>query len=317
MRQLKIPSGVKWELLIVNNNCSDDTDTVIARHAVHLPIRRLFERTPGKPFAANLAISQAKGNLLLWTDDDVLVNPDWLVEYDKAAREWPDVMYFGGSVEPWFAVEPPKWISRHLVALNAVYAIRRIGSDPRPVDELEYPFGVNMAMKRQALDSISFDTRLGPRGNDRVHREDMELIGLFKQQGYQGRWVPKASLRHYIPAERLTYRYIWRWYVDESRTVQRLQDPEDVKSLLNVTLLFGAPRWMVRRYLRELARALLLYPFKSEQWLQAMETAAKTKGILLEASVQSRAIASNRRATVSDVAKASEFHHKATSAKGT
>jgi len=316
MRKLTIPPGVEWELIVVNNNCSDNTDTVIARHGAYLPIRRLFEGTPGKSFAANLAISQAKGSLLLWTDDDVLVDPDWLAAYVKAAEEWPDVMYFGGSVEPWFAVEPPKWISRNLTLLNAVYAIRRIGTVPRPVDELEFPFGVNMAMKRQVFDTISFDTRIGPRGSDQVHREDMELIGLMKRHGYQGRWVPTASLRHYIPAERLTYSYIWRWQFDEGRTVQRLQDLEDTKLFLGVPLLFGAPRWLVKQYLVYLAKVLLFYPFKNKQWIKAVKAAALTKGIIVEARLQSRAIASGRHAAVSNAGKTSEFHHEAAPAKG-
>ena len=47
MHQLRVPSNVEWELLIVNNNCTDDTDAVIARHHGVLPLRRLFESKPG------------------------------------------------------------------------------------------------------------------------------------------------------------------------------------------------------------------------------------------------------------------------------
>src|ERR1700738_3055719 len=74
--RLRIPEGVSWELLVVNNNCTDDTDAVIERHAGSLPIRRLYEPTPGKSYAHNLAIAEAQGDLVLWTDDDVIVDPE-------------------------------------------------------------------------------------------------------------------------------------------------------------------------------------------------------------------------------------------------
>ena len=50
MRKLRIPPGIEWELLVVNNNCTDDTDGVLDRHEGRLPIRRLFE-TQARPFA--------------------------------------------------------------------------------------------------------------------------------------------------------------------------------------------------------------------------------------------------------------------------
>src|SRR5688572_28398302 len=63
MRQLQIANGIEWELIVVNNNSSDDTDGVIAKHESALPVRRLFEKMPGKSFAANAAMEAARGEL--------------------------------------------------------------------------------------------------------------------------------------------------------------------------------------------------------------------------------------------------------------
>lgn len=46
--QMRIPDGVDWELLVVNNNCTDATDAVLVRDASRLPLRRLFESQPGQ-----------------------------------------------------------------------------------------------------------------------------------------------------------------------------------------------------------------------------------------------------------------------------
>jgi glycosyltransferase involved in cell wall biosynthesis len=110
MRQLRIPANVDWELLVVNNNCTDDTDAVIARHQDALPLRRLFEPEQGLSNARNSAVAVAKGDYILWTDDDVLVSSNWLVEYANAFRSWPDAAFFGGPIEPWFSTEPPAWL---------------------------------------------------------------------------------------------------------------------------------------------------------------------------------------------------------------
>ena len=124
-KMLELPPHLRWELLVVNNRCTDDTDKVISRYDGALPIRRLYEDEPGKSHAANRAIDEAKGDLLVWTDDDVLVQPNWLVAYVKAAAAYPDVSVFGGTILPWFEHRAPDWITRHLDRwLHGCYAIR-------------------------------------------------------------------------------------------------------------------------------------------------------------------------------------------------
>ena len=86
MRQLNLPRDIQWELLIVNNNCADDTDRVIENHSHDLPVRRLFESKQGHCNARNCAVASARGDVIIWTDDDVMVEPDWLAAYANNAR---------------------------------------------------------------------------------------------------------------------------------------------------------------------------------------------------------------------------------------
>src|SRR4051812_1329005 len=81
LRDLRIPPGLSWELLVVDNNCTDETSAVLARHAKHLPLRALHEPKQGHSHARNRAVAEARGDLLLWTDDDVLAHADWLAEH--------------------------------------------------------------------------------------------------------------------------------------------------------------------------------------------------------------------------------------------
>ncbi len=132
MRKLRIPDGSDWELLVVNNNSTDATDETIGRHAKNLPIRRIFEPRQGKSHACNTAVAAARGDLLLWTDDDVLVDPDWLSAYSSAARRWPNAVCFGGPVTPWYECPPPRWIEEHRGLLQGMLAVRDYGTEERP-----------------------------------------------------------------------------------------------------------------------------------------------------------------------------------------
>ncbi len=202
-----------WEILVVNNNCSDDTDAVIQRYVGTLPVRRLWEPRPGKSYAANLAVQEATGELILWTDDDVRVDRGWLNAYVEAATAYPDVSFFGGPINPWFETNPPEWLSRHLQLVSGCFAIRDSFKERfEPITSAYLPFGANMVMRRHCFESNFFDTRLGPLRNTEIRGEETALLQTLLDQGNRGLWVKEARVRHYIPKARLTERYIWDFH---------------------------------------------------------------------------------------------------------
>ncbi len=78
MRSLAIPRGVTWEIVVVNNNSTDDTAAVLASFAERLPLTCVFEPVPGLSRSRNRGVAASSGDLLLFTDDDVLVEPGWV-----------------------------------------------------------------------------------------------------------------------------------------------------------------------------------------------------------------------------------------------
>src|SRR5262249_32698178 len=107
--ELRVPDGLTWELLVVDNNCTDDTAAVVDKDADRLPVRRIVEPKQGLSNARNCAIRHATGALLIFTDDDVLVDELWLDAYVTAAARWPNAAYFGGVIIPKYEDEPPAW----------------------------------------------------------------------------------------------------------------------------------------------------------------------------------------------------------------
>ncbi len=97
LTQLVIPPGCTWELIVVNNGCTDETNAVIAEFEARLPIRSLFEGELGLSRARNRRAAAAQGDLILFTDDDVTVEAGWLEAYPPEAPEGSSVL---GSAQP-------------------------------------------------------------------------------------------------------------------------------------------------------------------------------------------------------------------------
>lgn len=223
--RVHVPAGVEWSILVVNNVCSDDTDQVIARHASQLPIRRLFEPTPGLSHARNCAVEASRGDLLLWIDDDVFVDANWLSKYVQAAREHPAASFFGGPVEPWFEVPPPDWVVKNLSRLNGVYALRDLGERACPFlsHRAEFlPFGANFGVRVSAQKQFAFDPQLGRVQTSMLSCEESALLASMLKAGHTGFWVPDARVRHFIPKERLTQEYLREFFLGLGRTMARM-----------------------------------------------------------------------------------------------
>ena len=212
MTTLAAPGSNAWELLIVNNNSDDSTDDVIGEFVSRLPIRALWEGAAGLSNARNAAVSSAYGDYIIWTDDDVLVAPNWLGAYASAFELHPDAVVFGGPIKPWFNDTPPSWLTEALHEVEPAYAIRDFEFGDVALSAEVMPFGANMAFRTDVLRDYLFDPLLGRMATAMLGGEEEMVIRTLLRNGFQGRWVPDASVRHYIPQERQTVRYLRRFY---------------------------------------------------------------------------------------------------------
>ena len=94
-----MPSDVQRDVVVVNNNCTDGTDTVIEEFRTRLPLQRLFEGRAGVSSSRNAALARATADYLAFIDDDALADDSWLVELTAAARAYPDAAAIGGVIE--------------------------------------------------------------------------------------------------------------------------------------------------------------------------------------------------------------------------
>jgi glycosyltransferase involved in cell wall biosynthesis len=190
---------VAWELVVVNNNCTDDTDAVVCKHQAVLPVISVQEPRLGISNARNCALRHARGRFVLWTDDDVLVDPQWMAALlDAFSRFDADLVY--GRVEPWWETgQPPSWYSPEFAG---TFALLDAGSSPRVVtDPTASGYNVNLAFHRRVVDAIgTYREDIG--GDGKQACEDIDLCRRAHARGLRLVYQPDALVRHFIPAAR-------------------------------------------------------------------------------------------------------------------
>jgi glycosyltransferase involved in cell wall biosynthesis len=277
MTRLRVPLDVELEVLVVNNNSTDSTDEVIESFSLRLPVRRVFEPKPGLSAARNHATRVAKGEYIIWTDDDVLVDEGWLQAYHEAFLRWPDAAIFGGPVEPLFGAPPPDWLVGTLDRFAMSFALRDVDPEPMPIAASKTPFGANVAFRTRSVADFPFDPALGvsaARGQSSIGGEETVVILGMLAAGFKGWWVPRARVRHYIPPDRMTTAYFRRKSISWGRYVSRKRIAE-------------GRRIAARSLLRRAVRAELRYRFhrrlsEPERWTRDLLESGQCWGELFE-----------------------------------
>jgi glycosyltransferase involved in cell wall biosynthesis len=273
--QLVIPSETDWELLVINNNCTDRTDEVIRAFEGRLPMRRILERRPGLSHARNRAVAEAKGSYIIWTDDDVTVCRDWLSAYADAFRRWPDAALFGGPIQPWFDGDPPGWLQRIYPRISGVYAARDFGAEPISfTPPYVIPWGANYVIRAREQSAHPYDPNLGYRPDRGVAWEETEVILALLEGGAEGRWVPDARLKHHVPKTRQTTKYLRQRFYNNGIYFGGRWDQIDRR------LIFGRPRWLWKRVVEaELKYRLHRAISAPEVWVEHLITSSETWGL--------------------------------------
>ena len=218
---LKIPEGVSWQLLVVDNNSTDHTQDVLRRFEDLLPLSHCFELRQGKSHALNRAVRHATGRWILWTDDDVLVPSDWLATYHTAIATWLECGFFGGPTVARLNVAMPAWLQDDWSFLRYVYGDRHLDDSVFDIDDESLPWGANFAIRTSLQRLYSFDPRLGRTGKRRLSGEESELCRALLRGGINGKWLPNACVQHCLPDSSLTRGYVYRYYIGQGETRAR------------------------------------------------------------------------------------------------
>lgn len=204
-----------FEVLVIDNNSTDETRAVVAEFAhVHPAPRHVPEPRQGLDHARNRAITEARGEILLFGDDDILVKPDWIAQMtapllvDPARR----IGAVGGEVIPVFPDGLPAWVREW----HGPLAFR---ADLGPLDPRHSPMGANLAFPAWVFQQVgAFHTALDRAAGNYFSGGDSEMIRRVRAAGLEVWFSPGAAVQHQMPASRTTFRYASRHAFDSARS---------------------------------------------------------------------------------------------------
>jgi len=221
-----------YEIIVVDNNSKDATKNTVEASMPEFngKLRYLFEPNQGKPYALNAGIKASSGEIIIFTDDDCILDKNHLnIVFESFKNDASGIGLMGGKISPhWGACSQPKWLDKFYPKLR-LEEIEWSGKDKPawlnefflgPLGGLNYGedfikigvsdpklfYGANMVIKREVLEKHGlFDT-------NKILGQDSEMSMRLLKAGVPGLYNPHLNVFHRITLARGTPAHYYRWY---------------------------------------------------------------------------------------------------------
>lgn len=207
------PREAAWELILVDNNSNDDTRE-IANHFIKssiFPCKYLFENRQGLSYARNTGITEAIGDILSFTDDDVIVDECWLRNIENEFKN-KDVACIGGKILPIWENPQPAWLTGELLQF---LALQDLGEEKIVLDR-PVIWGANLSIRSSMFQKYGvFDTKLGNIEGKLYGGEETKFVQLLLANGENVLYCPDILVHHCIPGFRMKKSYFRKWVYDK------------------------------------------------------------------------------------------------------
>ncbi|GAB3680700.1 hypothetical protein GCM10028792_25920 [Salinisphaera aquimarina] len=199
--------GIRWELIVVDNNSDDDTAAILEHARSDLPLIPLFAADGGQNRARNTALPHLNGELIIFTDDDAVPNREYLQAYASAAARWPHEAVFGARIEPRFPDNTPNWMQSPAFRFSST-AFARYAPASKEGRVRRHPYGPSFAVRRSALGQHCFPNHLGPQGGSYAMGGEGHLLRRLRADGWSFIYVPSACVEHVIRPDQITTEWL-------------------------------------------------------------------------------------------------------------
>lgn len=238
-------TGIRWQVLVVDNACTENTRLLVEGFSDQLPVHYYEEGQPGKNFALNRALPEVEGDLVIFTDDDIIADPCWLVSLLDASKRLSDFDFFGGRILPLFpdGLMPEDGVELTDGFTRSAYVI---ADWDLPEGEIRAGriWGPNMAVRKRIFEAgYSFNPSIGPSQNaNYTMGSETEFLLRISKAGYRCAYVPSALVHHQIRPEQLSINWLrGRAYRQGKGKAALLDEFEGYKKW------WGVPRFLFRK----------------------------------------------------------------------
>lgn len=233
---LECNGSYDYEVIIADNNSKDKTKDVVEYYQGKFEgrLRYLFEPIQGKSYALNSAINVAKGKIIAFTDDDVIVDKQWLTEIKNTFRN-TEIGIVGGIINPIWLSKKPSWLTEKFYGK---LGLQNYGDRPFVTSSnAQLPFGASYAFRKELFYKYGlFDERMR-------FAHDTEICNRFLNNGVKFGYNPSLVVYHKVDSPRLRKNYFYKWFYRRGKMFNHIKKPSLVNILIGLLDKFISYIW--------------------------------------------------------------------------
>jgi glycosyltransferase involved in cell wall biosynthesis len=204
-------NGLLCELILVDNNCIDNTLEVVqstwASLNTSIQLNVISEHKPGQSHARKAGVAQSKGEVIVFCDDDNRLNADYVDTVFQLLKENKNIGLVAGTIIPSSTKALPEWFPEN----QLMFACGNLSEESCFVSNL---WGAGLSGRGELLRSI-YNSKLvhvmngvGDKLGNRLAGDDNELCFWVKRIGFKLYYSRQLVLYHFMHASRLNLVYL-------------------------------------------------------------------------------------------------------------
>ncbi|MBI4358482.1 MAG: glycosyltransferase family 2 protein [Candidatus Omnitrophica bacterium] len=204
-----------YEIIVVDNNSKDGTRDVA--ESFNGKVKYAFESRQGLSYARNTGIKEAKGQIIAFTDDDVIADSNWVSSIYQCFKE-TRALAVGGQIKRLWNCERPEWLAEEIMG---PLIVQDLGPQRKKWDQQNrHMIGANMSFHRAIFEQHGiFREALGRKGDRLIGGEDREIFQRLQKAGIAIFYEPKAIVHHKVEKQRLSKDFMRQWFWEVGRTL--------------------------------------------------------------------------------------------------
>lgn len=210
-----------FELVVVDNNSTDCTKKIVEEFSSLIEIKYIFEKNTSFSMARKTGANNARGEILLFLDDDVLINKGSLKSIIEIFMHYPDCAIIAGKIDPRYYEQPPIWTLNCQKNFNgwSLFNSETYTFLKKNFQEVPSAAGPMMAIRKTIYnmvggfppDTVGVETNRGDKSFNKLYigPGDYGICLKVREVGFKIYFSESISVFHVIPPERFTLQF-WR-----------------------------------------------------------------------------------------------------------
>lgn len=232
--------GINFEIIVVDQNSDDTTSKVIHEHMPRsgFKVKYILEERKGRSLALNKAVEEAKGEVIAFTDDDVILDPYWLGNIYKMFQDKKDVLLVSGRIARQDNnLACPNWIPKN--KFDAVFGITELGDTERFLKANEYiPNNMNIYARKSLFEMVGYFDPIY------ISSQDREFFMRVKTRGVNIYYAPQIVTYHKISQDRLSKQHFIKFFYKAGQANAKCKE----EYLESKKKIFNIPSWILKEF---------------------------------------------------------------------